>query len=85
MTNYTPNSGIDSMPYLLNGANAERPQPVPVGAGWCNMSARSRHPGGVQTVFGDGSVHFASDSIAATVWQDLSSMSGDEVIPGDAF
>ena len=33
------------------------------------MTARSYHPGGVQVVLGDGSVHFANQSIALNVWQ----------------
>jgi prepilin-type processing-associated H-X9-DG protein len=33
------------------------------------ITSRSYHPGGVQVVFGDGSVHFASNSIALNIWQ----------------
>jgi prepilin-type N-terminal cleavage/methylation domain-containing protein len=33
------------------------------------MSARSWHPGGVQTVNGDGSVRFVGDTIDLTVWR----------------
>ena len=33
------------------------------------ISARSWHPGGVQTVNGDGSVRFVSDTIALNVWR----------------
>ncbi len=33
------------------------------------MSARSKHPGGVQAAGGDGSVHFYSDSIDLAVWR----------------
>ena len=35
------------------------------------MAARSRHPGGVHGLRCDGSVHFFSDSIDATLWQQL--------------
>ena len=34
-------------------------------------SSRSRHPGGVNVVFCDGSVHFLGDTIAIDVWQPL--------------
>jgi prepilin-type N-terminal cleavage/methylation domain-containing protein len=33
------------------------------------MTARSYHAGGVQVVMGDGSVHFANQSIALNLWQ----------------
>lgn len=33
------------------------------------MSARSAHPGGVNVLMGDGSVHFAADAIDLPVWQ----------------
>ena len=44
-----------------------------------------RHPGGVNAVFGDGSAHFISDSIAIDTWRAISSMDGNETISGDAF
>ena len=34
--------------------------------GW--KAARSRHPGGANVVFGDGSVHFAKSSIDPSTW-----------------
>ena len=34
-------------------------------------SPRSRHPGGVNVVFCDGSVHFIGDTIDLTTWQNL--------------
>ena len=33
------------------------------------MSARSAHPGGVNVLMGDGSVHFATDDIDLPIWQ----------------
>jgi prepilin-type processing-associated H-X9-DG protein len=35
--------------------------------------ARSKHPGGVNIAMGDGSVHFASQTIDLTTWQHLGS------------
>jgi prepilin-type N-terminal cleavage/methylation domain-containing protein len=83
MTFYTPNSGIDSMPCLSPEPN--EPAPCQWGSGPIYVSARSRHPGGVSTVFGDGSVHFISDSIAVDVWRALSTMAGDEAVAGGEY
>ena len=43
------------------------------------MTARSDHPGGVNLLFGDGSVHFANNSIALGVWQAIGTPAGNEV------
>jgi prepilin-type N-terminal cleavage/methylation domain-containing protein/prepilin-type processing-associated H-X9-DG protein len=42
----------------------------------------SRHPGGVNALFGDGSVRFVRNSIAPATWSALGTRSGGEV-PGD--
>jgi prepilin-type N-terminal cleavage/methylation domain-containing protein/prepilin-type processing-associated H-X9-DG protein len=46
---------------------------------------KSRHTGGVQFVFGDGSVHFISDTIALGTYRFMASYAGGEVVPGNAF
>ena len=43
-------------------------------------AARSRHPGGVQSLRLDGSVRFVSDSVEATLWRALATRAGGEVI-----
>jgi prepilin-type processing-associated H-X9-DG protein len=43
------------------------------------FAARSRHPGSVNAVFADGSVHFISDTIPLDVWRALSTRAGGEV------
>lgn len=48
-------------------------------------SASSYHPGGVNTVFADGSVRFIKDSISAVTWRALGTMAGGEVISGDSY
>ncbi len=48
-----------------------------------NMSVQippsSQHPGGVNLLFGDGSVHFMKDSIALSIWRALGTRNGGEV------
>lgn len=45
-----------------------------------SAGARSRHPGGVNSLKADGSVHFYSDSIDLNVWRWLAWMQDGEVI-----
>jgi prepilin-type N-terminal cleavage/methylation domain-containing protein/prepilin-type processing-associated H-X9-DG protein len=45
--------------------------------GW--KGARSRHPGGANVLFGDGSVHFAMDSIDSRTWGAAATRAGNEV------
>jgi prepilin-type processing-associated H-X9-DG protein len=45
----------------------------------------SRHPGGGNWAFADGSVHFLAYNIGTAVQAALATKAGGEVIPGDAF
>ena len=45
----------------------------------------SRHPGGVNFVFGDGSVHFIKSTISPSVYQALATRGGKEVVSADSF
>jgi prepilin-type processing-associated H-X9-DG protein len=45
-------------------------------------ASRSRHPGGVNVLFADGSVHFVGQNINLAIWQALGSINNGEV-PGD--
>jgi prepilin-type N-terminal cleavage/methylation domain-containing protein/prepilin-type processing-associated H-X9-DG protein len=47
--------------------------------------ARSRHPGGVNTLFCDGSVKFTKNTINLLTWRALSTTMGSEVLSADAF
>ena len=49
------------------------------------VAASSRHPGGVNTAFGDGSVRFIKDTINNTVWWGLSTPKGGEVLSSDSY
>lgn len=44
------------------------------------VTSRSYHPGGVNTVFMDGSVHFISNTITPATWRALGSRAGGEVL-----
>jgi prepilin-type N-terminal cleavage/methylation domain-containing protein/prepilin-type processing-associated H-X9-DG protein len=48
-------------------------------------AARSRHPGGVNTLMCDGSVRFVKNSINLFTWQSLCSSQGGEVISADSY
>ena len=51
-----------------------------------NYSAsRSRHPGGVNAGFGDGSVHFIKESISPVTWIGLNTIQGGEVLSSDSY
>jgi prepilin-type N-terminal cleavage/methylation domain-containing protein/prepilin-type processing-associated H-X9-DG protein len=48
-------------------------------------AARSRHPGGVNALFGDGSVHFVKNTINPLTWIALGSIAGGEVLSADSY
>jgi prepilin-type N-terminal cleavage/methylation domain-containing protein/prepilin-type processing-associated H-X9-DG protein len=50
-----------------------------------NIAARSKHPGGVNSLMADGHVQFIKDSINVLVWQGLGSRNGGEVISSDSY
>jgi prepilin-type N-terminal cleavage/methylation domain-containing protein/prepilin-type processing-associated H-X9-DG protein len=50
-----------------------------------NVTSRSQHPGGVQSLFADGHVAFIKNSIGLTVWQALGSANGAEVLSADSY
>jgi prepilin-type N-terminal cleavage/methylation domain-containing protein/prepilin-type processing-associated H-X9-DG protein len=55
------------------------------GPSFAAITARSYHPGGVNSLLGDGSVRFVRSSIDGLVWRALGSVAGGEVISGDAY
>ena len=48
-------------------------------------ASRSRHAGGVNSLFGDGSVHFIKDSINPMTWIAVNSIQAGEVISSDSY
>jgi prepilin-type N-terminal cleavage/methylation domain-containing protein/prepilin-type processing-associated H-X9-DG protein len=61
-------------PYLCQGCNA--------GA---NDELFSYHPGGVNVLFGDGSVRFIKDTISVKTLRGLVSLNGGEVLSSDSY
>jgi prepilin-type N-terminal cleavage/methylation domain-containing protein/prepilin-type processing-associated H-X9-DG protein len=47
--------------------------------------AKSRHPGGINVLLGDGSVRFLKQTINPSVWIGMNSIAGGEVISADAY
>jgi prepilin-type processing-associated H-X9-DG protein len=50
-----------------------------------DRDAASRHDGGTNFAFGDGSVHYLKNSINLGVYRALSSRAGGEVIGADQY
>lgn len=74
MTINPPNGGVDVN--VCQDAGDPR-MPCTSGSN-LHAAARSRHSGGVNAVFGDGSVRFVPDSIDLNVWRNLSTRDGAE-------
>ncbi|MHC5537222.1 DUF1559 family PulG-like putative transporter [Singulisphaera rosea] len=99
MTRFTPNSVTDYLgltsggDYLNNDpglfCTSEPVQQLPcfpnAGDSDAFAGSRSRHPGGVNTVMGDGSVRFTKNSVNSNIWIGLNSIAGGEVISADAY
>ena len=49
------------------------------------VAASSRHPGGVNTAFADGSVKFIKSSISNPTWVALGTRNGGEVVSADSY
>ena len=55
------------------------------GPTYAAITSRSYHPGGVDALFGDGSVHFIKNSINWTTWRALGTIAGGEVVSSDSY
>jgi prepilin-type N-terminal cleavage/methylation domain-containing protein/prepilin-type processing-associated H-X9-DG protein len=60
--------------------NGRIPDAITAGP-WCGIAtARSLHPGGVNSLMADGSVRFVKESISRKVWRGLGTRNGDELV-----
>jgi prepilin-type processing-associated H-X9-DG protein len=55
------------------------------GATQTMVAASSAHPGGVNVLFGDGSVKFIKNSVGYQAWYAIATVAGGEVVSADAF
>jgi prepilin-type N-terminal cleavage/methylation domain-containing protein/prepilin-type processing-associated H-X9-DG protein len=97
MTRFTPNKFKDYLnlrdggDFLNQGifcvSEPVRQLPCLGGAGdnEAFAAARSRHPGGVNVMFGDGSVRFVKDAIQHQTWLALNTIWSGEAISSDSY
>jgi prepilin-type N-terminal cleavage/methylation domain-containing protein/prepilin-type processing-associated H-X9-DG protein len=64
----------------LNGRNEELGGPT-----FAAINSRSYHPGGVNTLLGDGSVRFVKNSIDGMIWRALGTVAGGEIVSVDSL
>jgi prepilin-type processing-associated H-X9-DG protein len=89
MTVNTPNSTVPDgqwQPYCVN--HIETPCVAVSGSSSRRAvftSARSKHKGGVNVAFADGSTRFIADTIGLNTWKALSTMNGSEPLDSSAF
>jgi prepilin-type N-terminal cleavage/methylation domain-containing protein/prepilin-type processing-associated H-X9-DG protein len=55
------------------------------GPTYAALTARSYHSGGVNALFGDGSIRFVKSSVSGVVWRAVGSIRGGETVSGDAL
>ena len=100
MTRYTPNGQQDYLNLIVGGdllnnnpglfCTNEPVQGLPcvapgIGDSDAFAGSRSKHPGGVNAGYGDGSVHFIKNTIAPNIWRGLNTIAAGEVISADAY
>ena len=81
----TPNSSLpDNMKATLrcNSTTADSPPCItaPSSPDTSYLGTRSRHPGGVNSQFADGSVAFYADGVDVEVWRAATTIAGDEAV-----
>jgi prepilin-type N-terminal cleavage/methylation domain-containing protein/prepilin-type processing-associated H-X9-DG protein len=76
--NFPPNLNLDQKYGVCNAAA------VAADAAWVStFGFRSRHPGGLQFAYADGSVHFIQESIDLPTYRAMSTIRGGETLEAD--
>jgi prepilin-type N-terminal cleavage/methylation domain-containing protein/prepilin-type processing-associated H-X9-DG protein len=84
MTINGPNSTVPDNALCGNNPTPEPLMPCVNGSSATRQNvARSRHSGGVNALYGDGSIRFVRNSITLTTWRAMGSMDAGEVVPND--
>jgi len=71
---FTPNA-----PWKVSGTNLN------LGKLLYAWALGSKHPGGMNICFGDGSVKFIKNSISLSTWYSIHTIAGKEIVSADAF
>jgi len=74
----------DSSSWPNNGLTATV-STVPGGQGGANEEPFAFHPGGINALFGDGSVHFIKNTINLAAFRGILTLNGGEVVSSDQF
>jgi prepilin-type N-terminal cleavage/methylation domain-containing protein/prepilin-type processing-associated H-X9-DG protein len=74
--------GATDYQYFLPNKPWKEPNPKRLLYAW---ALGSRHSGGLNVVFGDGSVRFIKNSITPQVWWAIQTIQGNEVVSSDQF
>jgi prepilin-type N-terminal cleavage/methylation domain-containing protein/prepilin-type processing-associated H-X9-DG protein len=84
---YTNNYGdqLNQTIFCVNEPGMDLPCTGGAGDQGAYAGARSRHPGGLNVLFGDGSVKFIKNSINMPTWIGLNTMASGEVISADQY
>jgi prepilin-type N-terminal cleavage/methylation domain-containing protein/prepilin-type processing-associated H-X9-DG protein len=89
----TPNSNVSTASRAVGFSNAGKVQAMDWdwvdendgGPTFMSLSASSYHPGGVNALFADGSVHYVKNSISGVTWYALGTIAGGEVVSSDSY
>jgi prepilin-type N-terminal cleavage/methylation domain-containing protein/prepilin-type processing-associated H-X9-DG protein len=76
----TPNSGQ----YQFSGCRWDCSSTCGVDFGHLHVPS-SNHPGGVNTLFADGSVRFVKNGVSQVIWMSLGSRDGNETFGSDSY
>jgi prepilin-type processing-associated H-X9-DG protein len=71
--------------FCVNNPGQDLPCTGGAGDQLAYAGARSRHPGGINVLMGDGSVRFVKNSVNLPTWIGLNTIQGGEVISGDQY
>ncbi len=88
-----PNMNVSTVSRAIGFANGGQNLPMDWdsvdendgGPTYMSLCASSKHPGGVNAAFADGSVRWVKNSVDAGVWRALGSIAGGEVISADQY
>ncbi len=92
-TAVTPNSNVSAVSKATGSSNGGQNVPMDWdsvdendgGPTYMSLAASSRHSGGVNTLFADGSVHFIKNTINPVTWRALGSVNGGEITSADQY